>query len=388
MGLLTRRTFLAALATPFPSMMALGPGRGQSVHPVESAGRTLEGLQHASVKAASSARRDPGLWPFAVTSPWNYPLGSNARYALITSGLTTRGFTRGAINHDVFTVPAWVASASDPSTRIVLRHVSPNPTYFRQIAKAAIVRSDHGISPPFGSGSDMHFTTIDPNHLHSTELYSTGWDGTGYFTNGWGNAHIDVDLKGPGIGFGSTAIVAMGSSGLGGLIRPGELANGIPHALAFATGPRMWNRNASGGQGFVWPASTVDGDYNTYYGNTGNLFFGGLVAIPARVTLNGLGLQTPHGRVLAAALQKYGAYGRDSASPDTGPEIIFFMDYVAGLNGEFPGHPAFLSDLDLIARQLEVVTNSFNPTNGEAPRTGVKLDGGDGRLLAPLAPPF
>ncbi len=353
---------MAALATPLSSML------------------------HASVNAAPSRRGDPALWPFAVTSPWNYPIGSNARYAVITSDLTTRGFASGYINHDQVTVPAWIAAASDPLTRIILRHESPNRTYFRHISKAAIVRSDHGISPPFGPAHDMHFVTVDPDHLHSTELYSTGWDGTGYFTNGWGNAHIDVDLKGPGIGFGSTAIVAMGSSGLGGLIRPGELANGIPHAVAFATDPKMWNRNAPGGQGFVWPASTVDGDFTATYGKKGNLFFGGLVAIPASVNLNSLGLQTPQGLVLATALQKYGAYGRDSAP--TGPHIIFFMDYVAGLKREFPDHPAFLSDLDLIARQLQVVTNSFTPTNGEAPRTGVKLEGADGRLLAPLAPPF
>jgi hypothetical protein len=35
-----------------------------------------------------------------------------------------------------------------------------------------------------------------------------------------------------------------------------------------------------------------------------------------------------------------------------------------------------------------VVTNSFDPVTGGRPRGGVRLHGGDGALLAPLAPPI
>jgi hypothetical protein len=35
-----------------------------------------------------------------------------------------------------------------------------------------------------------------------------------------------------------------------------------------------------------------------------------------------------------------------------------------------------------------VVTNSFDPVTGGRPRGGVRLHGGDGTLLAPLAPPI
>jgi hypothetical protein len=42
--------------------------------------------------------------------------------------------------------------------------------------------------------------------------------------------------------------------------------------------------------------------------------------------------------------------------------------------------------MDAIARLLQVVTNGHS--DGGAPKGGIKLDGGDGTLRAPLAPPF
>jgi hypothetical protein len=89
-------------------------------------------------------------------------------------------------------------------------------------------------------------------------------------------------------------------------------------------------------------------------------------------------------RNIATAFQRYGGYGVDSGSVDG---VQLRLEYTA--RHELPPLVGdFLDDLGVIAAQLRVVTNSYNPDTGGPPVGGVRLHGGDGKLLAPLAPPF
>ncbi|HKX19316.1 MAG TPA: hypothetical protein VJT33_15000 [bacterium] len=241
-------------------------------------------------------------------------------------------------------------------------------------------------------------SVVTPDHLTSMDFHVSSYSGSTY--NAYAGAD-NYDLKGPGIGqtapsiwvnsgveatpapkapnnvSGSTlnpdgVTTEGGMPHLGGLIRSGELAAGIRHALAMATNSLYLS------PGFVWPDSSTS---TVNRGSGGNFTMGSLLAIPASVNLGSLGLQTSQGMNIAKAFQWYGGYVRDVGNANG---IVLYMDYTA--RNELPTSSAFSNDLTIIARQLQVITNSNH--NGGAPQGGYKLDGGDGTLLAPLAPMF
>lgn len=107
------------------------------------------------------------------------------------------------------------------------------------------------------------------------------------------------------IGYGRASLLPA----LGGLLRAGELDNGIHHALAVNLPTGMLSKD----QHFVWPARAADGTADiTYQGDNPALAMGSLLAIPRSVDLAALTWHTPQGRVLAEAAQRYGWYVVDS----------------------------------------------------------------------------
>jgi len=195
-------------------------------------------------------------------------------------------------------------------------------------------------------------------------------------------------------------------STLGGTIRLGELRPGtqMRHALKVNVysvqdlGLCTGNFNAC----FEWPAATADGyaansgsGYGSATGNTHTAMkMGALLAIPASVNINNIGLQSAPGKMLAWTLQNYGAYIVDSRA---GPGFDFSVeDGAAGSKAdEFQadyGYPfdgrlgdetlgtaqaQWVSDIRLIIDYLRVVSNN-SPTSV----------GGGGTPLQPLAPAF
>jgi hypothetical protein len=331
-----------------------------------------------------AAVRDPALWPFARTSPWNYPIGSRAEYAVIRSDLTSDGFHYLKLQGDRFTSSTWIGAATDPINEITRDDRPRGRNVFPQRVPAGAARAP---------GSDASISLIREDHLAAMDLEYAYRDRDG---NWHGVGLTNVDLEGPGWGIDHMGVggascdgqtTAAGFPVMAGTIRPGELARGIRHALRFITNPHMWNRHAPTGQGYVWPAVAADTGWNAPdgYGDSGNLFIGSLVAIPLWVDVRRLGLVTPQAIVLADALQDYGAYGSDTDGRII-TKMIIEMDYTA--RSELPANPRFDADLYIIARQLRVVTNSHSPSGGRPGGGGVKIDGGDERLSAPPAPPF
>jgi hypothetical protein len=224
---------------------------------------------------------------------------------------------------------------------------------------------------------------ISPNRRTVLETYHAARLPNGDFQVAIAN---EVDLT----GMGGKGIVTNGMSMAGGNIRAGEFRAGIKHVLAFTTSKQMWNRYAPGGQPHVWPARWADScaSRGTCYGTSGNLYVGSWVAISSYVRISDLGLETPEGRILARALQDYGAIGTTSGG--SADRIIFRYDYAAykagDLNDLLTNWPAFQRDLNRIAQQLQVVVNSHD--KGAAPKLGPTEGIGGGQLRTPLARDF
>ena len=356
--------------------------------------------------------RDPAYWPFAQTSPFNYPIGSNARYAPPTMALDPSGFWFAISDQSGPQVA--VPEASSQSGTLI-RSNTDSPSNYSTNTFIFPIRSDI-YNPPCCSG-DADLTVVMPDHRVAFDSEGSKYAG-GTVTNGATSAV--VDLMGPGWGperglprgyfpsamypMATGPSVAYAPDGFGprassialtaGDLRPGELKNGIRHALSGSMAYNGAAPGVAGGQCWVWPATSADGNVTSAGcpSNGDNIYMGSLLAIPPTVGLNRLGLKTPEGLTLALALQHYGLYIVDGG-PQMGPHLL--ADQYA--QGDIPGDSLytggssrtdFSADLLVLVKQLQVVTNSFEPTAGGPPRMGIKIDGGDGALPVPLAPPF
>lgn len=294
--------------------------------------------------------RDAAVWPFALSSPWNTALGDQAIFAPIVSQRFSvkKG---GSINATGFSHPVFIASAADPEIAI-FRKGSATPFATIRVPVAA---------QPDAKG-DGHLHIIDDQHRHVIEM----WQAVRSEGRITAAAVVRNDLTDDGVYGEWHGVRAYGGSAIAGLIRSGELTSGIRHALAIAVEQPSLNRNAPGGRGWVWPASSSDN--RNAYSASGNLFMGSLLAIPPTVDLRTFGFK-PAALELAIALQDYGAYITDC----TGSNMSFYAD------------PAAVGDVALVGQgevshmieMLQVVTNN-----------GPQAIGGGGKRRRPGAPPF
>jgi len=369
--------------------------------------------------------RDPATWPFATNSVWNYPIGSNAKY---NTGAIGNSNTWANIANGHFWIvcsscfnQTYIATTSDPFQWIKISGDGAGGTQ-NTYGTVCFQRHFSTAMFPLKDTVDPIFSVVSPDHLSAIETYgasvATTSCGAG-INQAYGNAAINVDLKGPGIwnrnaspptnygdfgdmalAFGSgeeatpaniigvtagNAITAMGQntaarySRFGGIIRKGEFRNGIHHALDIQALTSMLNQNSPSGNCVVFPAAGCDTGFASAYGTSGPLYMGGLIAIPNTVNLAAHTFDTVCGKNLAYAFQQYGAYVSDTAG---GLTVVVDQDGLA----EFCADNA---DMLWIGQNLAVVTNSYNPTTGGPPRIGYKLDGGDGTVNSSLiAPPF
>ena len=160
---------------------------------------------------------------------------------------------------------------------------------------------------------------------------------------------------------------------MGGLIRTWEIqAGAIRHALAIAlTRSRM---EAS----YVPPAGAVDGDSSGY---GGTIPMGQLIALPRSTSIDSLGLTSPVGRLIAQALQTYGAYVVDTTASNPAlyaePGAAALVDPARDTHGITRPPWNAASDLGRIVTALRCVTNN-SPASW----------GGPGPRLAAPAPAF
>jgi hypothetical protein len=322
--------------------------------------------------AVASGERDPGCFPFSVTSPWNTPMGGAAQFdggAACTTDLRDPSqFVDTPAAQ--WSHPVYLATSSDPTVAIYM-----GGTYQRSIkAPAGMKPAD----PQFSAGGDAHLHVVDPGHTVVDEMWQarpfTGDHGPGWNSSGY----TRVDLYSSGVGQGGER--AYGGSAIGGLVREWELRAGvIQHALTMAI-PQS-HQTAS----FVWPATARDGAPAGNY--HGHVPMGQLVAIPPTVgedagghwSVDGfkraLGIQSQAGLEIALAARNYGVYLVDSSDgynlAQTEPKGASLVA-PAGQPG-----PDGSSDSQHIFRSLQCVTDN-----------GPNSMGGAGSRLAPAAPPL
>jgi hypothetical protein len=196
----------------------------------------------------------------------------------------------------------------------------------------------------------------------------------------------------------------MGHGAIAGLLRDQEWVQGtalndgtrigyIAHALHITVDPNSYNNgSARWGRNYVWP--TYQLEHPDLGAAVGNLWEGSLVAIPpdgvgtlAGSTLNAVVSSLPiQCQMMAHALQDYGGYVGDSGGNTY--QADFATEGANWTNLTSAEQMAISNGLDTIAKYIMLVSNSFNPTTGGPPRNGVKIDGGDGTLRKPVAPPF
>ncbi|MBI2518991.1 MAG: hypothetical protein HYV97_01180 [Bdellovibrio sp.] len=321
----------------------------------------------AQTLAGEVKTRNAADWPFSADSPWNTPIGSGARYQKAAEPCTRSLISeaQGAwINSDEWSHPIYRARASDPMVPIV-RVESAKYVDFTEadVAREGVeqirIHIPSNVQPalPLDSKAlptDAHLHIIDPTGRYVDEM----WRAFPRKGGGWNVGHYNrTDLHGPGVLTGG--VRAYGGSAVGGLIRPGELARGIPHALAMAQpNTHLW----PGGP--VWPANVIDDGGEKNY--SGHYPMGQLAAIPADIDLSKLDPPlSPQGLAIGKALQDYGVYNVDSAGAST----IYAEPSVEKELGEAR------DDMPRLWAMLRCVSNN-------APASV----GGGGTRRAPLAP--
>ena len=307
------------------------------------------------------AARDAALWPFRADDPWNTSLGSEARYAPVDSPALTRSHL--VLNVSTWSQPIAIATAADPHYRVVLRDDSQQP---RLIRFPAVTRPD--------PSADAFLNVIDESHRWALELYHARLRGE--------TIEVDdaalIDLQGAGFGLGLKAITTFGGSAIGGVIRRGELLQGINHALILGAPRSALNRQTEDRRSFVWPATAADDDAAETYGANGNVFLGSLLAIPADVDVHRLAAPGPALEILRA-LQDYGGYVlevTDAGDPAAREPGFMSMTIEPGAAPEVP--PDLAETLSACLGALRVVDNNTLKNPG----------GGGTRHRRPAPPPF
>src|SRR2546427_4604392 len=191
-----------------------------------------------------------------------------------------------------------------------------------------------------------------------------------------------------------------GLSSLGGTIRLGELVPGgvIRHVMKINL-YGLNNYYYGTTQGYRWPASQADGCASSCYGGTTQaLRMGSLLAIPASVNVDSLGLETEPAKILARALQDYGAYTVDDTAwsvyaiaTEFGPagrvDTEFSTAWGFAINPSTKTVP-WARDMDRLFGALNVVDNWDAAQWATVSASSGAQGAGGGAPIVPWAPDF
>lgn len=328
--------------------------------------------------------RDPLTWPFAQTSIWNMPIGSDAVYmpadiTAVTEFCPHAAYdviilTPGEPLMDVyFNDVGWTAGGDarcvKSSDRTMLR--APIPAHFV-------------VTDPYTPDFSAAILDADGRTLHQNQPFCKGAEYDYAVTQ---YIYPDVDLFSDGI---QGAHGGSGLSSIGGTIRLGELTPGsvIRHALKCSVpGHRSLYYDERTG-GFRWPAVKADDHAEKAYGGEHEYFrMGALMALRPSFDLGRL--KTEPGRIVGRACQDYGIYVVDNSGTWDTFQIATEWSPDGRVVDEFHrawGHPfsvhrkpnsQWWQDIETIFTNLHVIANN-----------GPHTIGGGGTPRQPLAPPL
>ncbi len=264
---------------------------------------------------------------FNSDSPWRTPIGDNpkvdANSEAMIQGIKDKLSPFGSLNnvqltiaYKIYTAPVHVIN-SDACPRANITSKSALPTILD--ANGDKVAENIPLPPQAWAdpSDDSHLILIDPVRRISWEFWNFKKDSNGKATIGMGGKW-DLNGLGYNIPDSSPAWWRNGATGpktayIGGLLRYDEMVFGeINHALNIIT-PNNRNKFALDGSGtkeFCSPvASRTDGRNN----GEDTIPEGVRIQLNPNLDLDSLGLNE-HTKIIARALQKYGAYVMDSGA--------------------------------------------------------------------------
>lgn len=275
---------------------------------------TISQIGGASAQAVCSGNRsDLFQNPFSRASAHHRPIGTGAVYASATHAATLSWRKAAHFNINAgapFGVHMVLTGPGDP-----IRSIAAKATCDRVVNLPAAVRLPAGglvtniqTSPSGCPDGDIvvHDSTTGVGH-HLRQYNHNGGNPTA-------GQYRTVNVR--GLGHGTRPGERIGSYATGiaapfGLLRGHEIntpGRTIQHALQIVL-PRKPGTgcNIMLSRTILLPATSADGNANSPGNNTGNIPYGGLLALPPAVNLNSLGLSEP-GRRLAEAIRNYGIY--------------------------------------------------------------------------------
>ena len=249
---------------------------------------------------------------FSDDSPWNQRIAADAQVdsssRVMIEDLSIGGLY---VNIDDWSVPVYYIDAG-VVPRVSVINSRPG-IYGRGFAEPNLIPilPDFIPSPPVGPESDNHLCIVDTVRMVEWDMWAARKDSSGAWTTGLGAV---TDLRSSGVEkpwyeqqreLDAHRSRAGGFPLIAGLIRPEEIRAGrIDHALVFA-----YQRGRS--EFFVPPASTAQATFMEMNNRSG-IPMGGRIQLDPSVAVDSLPL-TPAGKIIARALQEYGAFNGDYA---------------------------------------------------------------------------
>jgi hypothetical protein len=284
--------------------------------------------------------RDPWLQPFSSASIWNTSIGSGAMWSQNTDPDTIDLHAAGSeIDAGSWSTPFFLAKATDVSKTVSSTNL---------VDQILSIPVDFHLSGP--TNGSKAFVLMDPTKRWLYQYTACRATSTGY--------SCDYGIKD------DTCSDGLGGFDVGrGMMRAWEVQSGeIKHAIRFALPLNLLKST-----GVAWPAQPTDFEEGLP-NSTGNITYGSTVGIPANVDLSLLNLSRG-GKILAKALQEYGAIQRDSSGTSGG--IIFYAEEAAE---SLPQLAEMRADLAKIVPHLKIMRNqSPSTTNGGGTRRQVSL---------------
>jgi hypothetical protein len=351
--------------------------------------------------ATAQEKRDPLKWPFSKTSIWNMPLHDSANYIHAEIGVAGNyGMTKDE-DHIVFYNPAnplknvyemsgsWGGREPNSNDKLLFKVRIPSGyTYYHATDNNCFT---------FFTDNDNFIQTQPMQYVSSFNKWTSKyvWESQSVFGDGIRGNHGGA-----------------GMSGFGGTVRLGEINPGseIKHALKVNIFCKLYanyrNNEPDGKPGYRWPAVKSDsgagdsGSGNYYGGSNPEVQMGTLLALKPEFDISSL--RTEPARILAKAMQDYGAYIVDNTAWDVyaieteeGPQGSvanevqknYGISYVTNANkndqkGANTQTWNWVKDMADIFTNLHAISNNSSTTIGGGPTTDWE------NRRAPMAPDF
>jgi hypothetical protein len=354
----------------------------------------IAGVCSVAFSAAFPTSRDPLKWPFASTSIWNMPIGSNAVYQ--PAGITYRNEYD---NCGLGTHPTWLYQDEDiviqtptaPMTKIYYNAVGWNGGQDRCAVQGALLQTapvpaDY-VVPNTTCNNSTSILMPDGHTILQNQPFTRCTAGANATTLYVMPTDSQDLLTSDGIvGTHGGSLL----SAIGGTIRLGEFRAGvIRHAMKIIlySNDYFYSMNSTTN---IWPATNHDGQDN---GTNPKLGEGSLLALLPSFNVDTL--STP-AKILAQAFKDYGAYIVDNTGSNSwcfcteqGPagRVVDEFDTLYHIPmTHWSNDGKFMADIIAIFQNLQIVTNnsSNNIGGGGTPRQPLAPDFSSTASVAPL----